>query len=137
MNGYYTTENGKVTIAPSIVRTFVVKEIESSPCFRFSPTRGEGIGEYFSKRSIENSIRINFEDGRPYIGLTLQVLFGTRIRLKARDLQGSIARAIALGTGLEVRDITISVDRVYCEPTDSAALPAPPSQSQDIELEEV
>ena len=137
MNGYYTTDNGRISIAPSIVKTFVVKEVEGSPCFRFSPTRGEGIGEYFSKRSTENSIRINFEDGRPYIGLNLQVLFGTRIRLKARDLQGSIARAISLGTGLEVQDITISVDRVYCERPESNALPSPPSQSQDIELEEV
>lgn len=137
MNGYYTTENGRISIAPTIVRSFVIKEVESSPYFRFSPTRGEGFGEYFGKRSVDHSARINFVDGRSEIALHLQVRFGTRIPLQARELQGCIARAIALGTGLEVNDIKITVDRVYCELDESEALPAPPTQSQNIEFDEV
>lgn len=136
MNGYYETEHGRISIAPSIVRSFVVKEVNASPYFRFSPSRGEGIGEYFGKRSIDNSVRINFVDGRAEIALILQVRFGARIRLHARQLQGHIIRALALGTGLEVEDITITVDRVFYEPDQSPPLPGPPTQSADIELDE-
>jgi uncharacterized alkaline shock family protein YloU len=136
MNGYYTTENGRISIAPNIVRSFVVKEIDSSFCFRFSPTRGEGFGEYFGKRSIDNSVRVSFMEGRADIALHLQVRFGTRIPLKAREMQGRIVRAISLGTGLEVNDIKITVDRVFCELDECSALPAPPTQSRNIELEE-
>ena len=137
MNGYYTTENGRISIAPNIIRSFVVKEIEDSSCFRFSATRGEGLGELFGKRSVDNSVRITFEDGRTQIALHLQVLFGTRIRLQARELQGRIAHAISLGTGLEVEDIKITVDRVYCKMEESQALIPPPTQSENIDLEEV
>ena len=47
-----------------------------------------------------------------------------------------MARAIALGTGLEVSDIKITVDRVYCEPDEPAAAPAPPIQPQNVESDE-
>jgi uncharacterized alkaline shock family protein YloU len=136
MNGFYVTENGRVSIAPNIVRSFVTKEVESCPYFRFSPSRGEGFGEYFGKRSIDNSVRITFADGRAEIALLLQVRFGTRIRLQARELQGRIIRALALGTGLEVQDIKITVDRVYYEPEGAPAVPGLLAQPQDIELDE-
>ncbi|MFH1740783.1 MAG: Asp23/Gls24 family envelope stress response protein [bacterium] len=137
MNGYYMTENGRISIAPGIIRTFVVKEVEATPCFRLSATRGEGLGEYFGKRSVDNSVRIGFENGRTQIALHLQVLLGTRIRLQARELQGRIAHAIALGTGLEVEDIKITIDRVYCKAEETSAFTPPPTQSENIDLEEV
>ncbi|HOE10152.1 MAG TPA: Asp23/Gls24 family envelope stress response protein [bacterium] len=137
MNGYYMTENGRVSIAPNILKSFVIKELEGSSCFRLCATRGEGLGEYFGKRSLDNSIRVSFTDsGRANISLNLQVLFGTRIRLKARELQGRIARAIALGTGLDVEDVSITVDRVYCEPEILDNLVSEPTQSSNIDLDE-
>jgi uncharacterized alkaline shock family protein YloU len=80
---------------------------------------------------------VSFTDsGRANISLNLQVLFGTRIRLKARELQGRIARAIALGTGLDVEDVSITVDRVYCEPEILDNLVSEPTQSSNIDLDE-
>ncbi len=110
MFGFFDTELGRVQISPTIVRRFILNEIEKSNCFTLPGTKP---GELISRKAIERCIRVNFVEGNVEATLTLNVLYGTRITKEARELQGKIIRAIQLGIGLNVATVAINVENVY------------------------
>ncbi|RJP26753.1 MAG: Asp23/Gls24 family envelope stress response protein [Candidatus Omnitrophota bacterium] len=112
MFGFFDTELGRVQISPTIVRRFILNEVEQSKCFRLAGVKS---GEEVNRKTIERSIRVNFVEGRAEAILTLNVLYGTRITKEARELQGKIVRALQLSTGLSVTTISINVENVYEE----------------------
>lgn len=119
MIGYFDTELGRVQIAPSIVRRIIAREIENSRYFRISGTK---IGEPASKKVLEKSVRLNFEEGTVEAVLAVTVLYGTRIIKEARELQGSITRLLELQAGLTVRRILINVENVFEHEKENALL---------------
>ena len=52
---------------------------------------------------------VNFVEGSVEATLILAVLYQSRIIKEARELQGKIVRALQLGTGLNVRKVSINV----------------------------
>lgn len=68
-----------------------------------------------SRKMAERAIRVTFVEGNVEVVLMLSVLYGTRIIKEARALQGTITRALQLGTGLTVNKISINVESVFEE----------------------
>lgn len=110
MIGYFDTELGRVQISPTVVRRFVIREVEKMPIFLFP---GLKLGEEISRKASEKNIRINFVEGNVEITLTLSVEFGSRIIKETRELQGRISRAIHLGAGLKVKLVAVNVESVF------------------------
>lgn len=110
MIGYFDTEVGRVQISPTVVRRFIIREVEKTSVFRFP---GFKPGEDYNRKAAEKSIRVNFNDGQVEATLTLSVEFGANIIKEARDLQGRITRAIQLGAGLQVQDVAVNVESVF------------------------
>lgn len=127
MIGYFDTELGRVQIAPTIVRRIILAEIENNRYFRVS---GAKPGEPVSRKIVEKSVRLNFEEGAVETVLILSVLYGTRIIKEARDLQGKITRALQLRAGLTIRKVEINVESVY-ETDDDDQQPLLLEQSND------
>jgi len=112
MIGFFDTELGRVQISPTIVRRFIMNEVEESKYFRLAGTKP---GEIIPRKIAERCIRVAFQEGSVEATLILTVLYGTRIIKEARELQGKIARSLHLGSGLEVRSIAINVENVFEE----------------------
>ncbi len=119
MIGYFDTELGRVQISSTIVRRFIMREVEKSPCFRFPGTKP---GEPVSRKVAERNIRVNFVEGSIEATLMISVLYGTRIIKEARELQGKITRALQLGAGLNVSKMSINVESVYEETPEDTPL---------------
>ncbi len=112
MIGYFDTELGRVQISPSIVRRFIMNEVRKNRFFRFPGIKPK---EPMSRKMAERAIRVTFVEGNVEVVLMLSVLYGTRIIKEARALQGTITRALQLGTGLTVNKISINVESVFEE----------------------
>ncbi len=110
MIGFFDTEYGRVQLSPTVVRRFVVREVDKTPIFLFP---GLKLGEEVSRKASEKCIRINFNEGNVELTLTLSVEFGSRIIKEARELQGRISRAIHLGAGLRVLHVAVNVESVF------------------------
>lgn len=110
MIGFFDTELGRVQISPTVVRRFVIREVEKTEIFLIP---GMKPGEDISRKASEKNIRINFVEGNVEITLTLSVKFGSRIIKEARELQGRISRAIHLGAGLKVKHVAVNVESVF------------------------
>lgn len=114
MVGFFDTDIGRVQISPTIVRRFIMNEVEKSKYFRLP---GAKPGEPYSRKTVERAIRVNFMEGNVETTMTLIVAYGTRIIKEVRELQGKISRALQLGTGLNVRSIAINIENVYEDET--------------------
>jgi len=110
MIGYFDTDLGRVSISATIVRRFIMKEVEKNHSFRFPGTKQ---GEPVSRKTAERCIRVNFVEGHVEAILIIAVLYGTRIIKEARELQGKIARTLQLSAGLNVDKISINVESVF------------------------
>ncbi len=110
MFGFFDTELGRVQISPTIVRRFILKEVEQNRHFHIA---GVKPGEEITRKVIERSIRVNFVEGNVEATLTVNVRYGTRITKEARELQGKIIRTLQLASGLNVTTISINVENVY------------------------
>ncbi len=112
MIGYFDTELGRVQISPTIVRRVIQREVEKSRHFRFPGTKN---GESINRKTLERCVCVNFVEGSVEATLILAVLYQSRIIKEARELQGKIVRALQLGTGLNVRKVSINVESVFEE----------------------
>ena len=112
MFGYFDTELGRIQIAPTIVRTIILQEIQSSKCFSL---QGVKTSETVSRKLAEKCIRLNFIEGAVEIILLLSVHYGTQIIKEARELQGKIAKTMQLKAGINVLKVAINVESVFEE----------------------
>ena len=149
--------NGTVSFATEVVATIAglaATEVDGVASM-ISPSAG--LADMFTRKSNRNltkGVRIDLEDNRVSVDITITVDYGSPVPDVARNIQENVKKAIETMSGLDVRNVDVHVTgisfereqranaeldeqhRKMLEETEEAATPEEPGDDTVIEVQE-
>lgn len=149
--------NGTVSFATEVVATIAglaATEVDGVASM-ISPSAG--LADMFSRKSNRNltkGVRIDLEDNRVSVDITITVDYGSPVPDVARNIQENVKKAIETMSGLDVRNVDVHVTgisfereqranaeldeqhRKMLEQTEEAVEAAAPAEEEVIEVKE-
>ena len=110
--------NGTVSFATEVVATIAglaATEVDGVASM-ISPS--SGIADMFSRKSNRNltkGVRIDLEDNRVSVDITITVDYGSPVPDVARNIQENVKKAIETMSGLDVRNVDVHVTGISFE----------------------
>ena len=110
--------NGTVSFATEVVATIAglaATEVDGVAS-RISPS--SGLADIFSRKSNRNltkGVRIDLEDNRVSVDVTITVDYGSPIPDVARNIQENVKKAIETMSGLDVKNVDVHVTGISFE----------------------
>ena len=119
MPDYYKAA-GKTTVAPDVLHTIArLTTLQVEGVNRMSPAPAVRMNQIF-KRSANEGVVIEVQDGTVYADLYLVLNNGVNIRDVSRNIQREVARAISEMVGMPVGRINIHVEDMEYSPESGA-----------------
>lgn len=130
--------DGTVSFATDVVATIAGLAANEVEGVASMPSTSTGIADILSRKSSRNftkGVRIEIEENRVAVDVTIIVEYGSPVPDVARSIQENVKKAIETMSGLDVRNVDVHVQGVSFERENRAAAELQEQQQKMLEQE--
>lgn len=112
MNAIIENEYGKINFSENALRQLVGTMVAESYGIVGMSAKGDGITELLKRDNVARGVKLNFEDNKLNIELSVIVKYGVSIKTVAENIGDNVRFALQEATSLEIGSLDVLVQGI-------------------------